>query len=439
MPPFSIRRPRLSSSSSASGLRHKSQSTSIPKKLQRVRDHAFDGLMEVEKKVRRALKLQDLILSHPGGGLPVHRLDSLARRHLGFSQQESSSFLLRHPHVFHVFEHPVQRVLFARLTPRALHQLRLESDAVSSSLPDAALRLRRLLLLAAPSFRLRLEHLRLARANLGLPEDFEQSVVLSHPSLFRLLSPPGPRSEPRLKFVEAVRCSDEPFPAAAVELAREREYRARGSDAEDARFAFPVQFPPGFKIGKYYRIAVWKWQRLPYWSPYEDVSSYDLRSLEARRRMEKRAVATVHELLSLTVERRATLERIAHFREAMGLPKKLKEFLLQHQGIFYISTRGNQGRLHTVFLREGYRKGEILEPNNVYLARKRLRELLLMSSKKANFDRMLTSLGRQGDGIHCVPALNRKEFFGDDDDDAMCGGDEEGSGSDSGVESQFLE
>ncbi|KAL0909302.1 hypothetical protein M5K25_020155 [Dendrobium thyrsiflorum] len=56
--------------------------------------------MEVEKKVRRALKLQELILSHPGGSLPVSRLDTLARRHHRFSPQESSSFLLRNPHVF---------------------------------------------------------------------------------------------------------------------------------------------------------------------------------------------------------------------------------------------------------------------------------------------------------------------------------------------------
>lgn len=227
------------------------------------------------------------------------------------------------------------------------------------------------------------------------------------------------------------------MPAAAVEVAREREYRERGTSAEDARFAFPIQFPPGFKIGKYYRIAVWKWQRLPYWSPYEDVSGYDMGSLEARRRMEKRAVAGIHEFLSLCVERRTTLERMAGFREAMGLPGKLKEFLLRHQGVFYVSTRGNGGQLHTIFLREGYRKGELLEENEVYLARRRLRELLLMSSKKANFDRMLTSLGRQGEGFRCVSASDRKEFFGDGD--VEFGGDGEDSGSDSGVESQFVE
>lgn len=397
-----------------------SQSTSIPKKLQRVRDHSFDNIMEVEKKTRLALKLQSLILAHPNASLPISLLDSLARRHLALGPNEAGSFLLKHPHAFHIFDHPVQRLLWARLTPRALAQIRQESAAVASMIPDSVARLKKLLLLAAPSCRLRLEHIRVARRDLGLPDDFEHSVILSHPSCFRLIASES-SDEPRTKFVEAVVSPDETVPVSTIEKAREMEYRVRGADAEDVRFSFLINFPPGFKIGKYYRIAVWKWQRLPYWSPYEDVSGYDMRSLEARRRMEKRAVATVHEILSLMVEKRTTLERIAHFRQAMGLPKKLKEFLLQHQGIFYVSTRGNQGKLHTVFLREAYRKGEMVEPNDVYLARRKLGELLLMSPKKANLDRMLTSMGRDS---------NR--FRGDERS-------EEGDDSDSGVESQFVE
>ncbi|RYR56264.1 hypothetical protein Ahy_A05g022016 isoform G [Arachis hypogaea] len=139
---------------------------------------------------------------------------------------------------------------------------------------------------------------------------------------------------------------------------------------------------------------MWKWQRLPYWSPYEDVSGFDLRSIEAQKRMEKRAVASIHELLSLTVEKKITLERIAHFRQAMNLPNKLKDFLLQHQGIFYVSTRGNQGKLHTVFLREAYRKGELIEPNDLYLARRKLAELVLLSPRKARIDRELVGYRR---------------------------------------------
>ncbi|XP_020114999.1 protein ROOT PRIMORDIUM DEFECTIVE 1, partial [Ananas comosus] len=297
----------------------------------------------------------------------------------------------------------------------------------------------RLLLLSSPLRRLRLDHLRLLRRDLALPDDFEQSVILAHPSLFRLAVSPDADS-PRSKYVEFLPHDSDPPDLAvpAVHRAREREYRAaRGAGAEeDARFAFPIRFPPGFKIGKFFRIAVWKWQRLPYWSPYEDVSGYDLRSLEARRRMEKRAVATIHELLSLTVEKRTTLERIAQFRQAMGLPKKLKEFLLQHQGIFYVSTRGNQGQLHTVFLREAYWKGELVEPNELYLARRKFDELLLMSPQKANLERMLTSMGREwrevsGNGSGSSSGGAVSGDFRDDED--------EGSGSDSGVESQYID
>ncbi|KAI8028899.1 Protein ROOT PRIMORDIUM DEFECTIVE 1 [Camellia lanceoleosa] len=333
-----------------------SQSTSIPKKLQRVRDHGYDNYMEVEKKMRKVLKFQDLILSLPSSMVSISRLDTLARR-IGLKQFEAGRFILKFPHVFEIFEHPVQRILYCRLTRKALLQIDQEKEALLAQVPDAVTRLRKLIMLSSTG-RLQLEHVRVAREERGLPDDFEFSVILK--DLGR-------------KSIE------------------------KGIDAENIRFSFIVNFPPGFKIGKYYKIAVWKWQRIPYWSPYDDISGYDLRSLEAQKRIEKRAVAMIHELLSLTVEKKITLERIAHFRLVMNLPKKLKEFLLQHQGIFYISTRGNQGKLHTVFLREAYKKGELIEPNDLYLARRKLAELILLSPRKVKVDRELVSYRRHGE------------------------------------------
>lgn len=342
--------------------------------------------MEVEKKVRKVLKFQSLILSQPNQTVPITRLDTLVRPlGLGFKQHEAGAFLLKLPHVFDIYEHPVQRILYCRLTRRALAQIQQENDALNAQIPDAVTRLRKLLMMSNTG-RIRLEHVRIARTEFGLPDDFEYSVVLKYPQFFRLFD----AEETRNKYIEIVD-RDPSLTVCAIEKVREREYREKGIDAEDVRFSFLVTFPPGFKIGKYYRIAVWKWQRVPYWSPYEDVSGYDLRSLEAQKRMEKRAVATIHELLSLTVEKKITLERIAHFRMAMNLPKKLKDFLLQHQGIFYISTRGNYGKLHTVFLREAYRKGELIEPNDLYLARRKLGELVLISPRKAKADKELVS------------------------------------------------
>ncbi|KAK4283155.1 hypothetical protein QN277_000139 [Acacia crassicarpa] len=367
--------------------REMSQSTAIPKKLLRVRDHGYDNYMEVEKKMRKVLKFQDLILSQLNQTLPISRLDTLARR-IGFKQHEAGAFILKFPHVFEVYEHPVQRILFCRLTRKAILQIDQERQALIAQIPDAATRLRKLLMMSNTG-RLRLEHVRIARSAFGLPDDFEYSVILRYPQYFRLFD----AKETRNKYIELVE-RDEKLTVCAIEKAREKEYREKGIEAENIRFSFIINFPPGFKIGKYFRIAMWKWQRLPYWSPYENVSGYDLRSIEAQKRMEKRAVATIHELLSLTVEKKITLERIAHFRMAMNLPKKLKDFLLQHQGIFYISTRGNQGKLHTVFLREAYRKGDLIEPNDLYLARRKLAELILTSPRKANVDRELVGYRR---------------------------------------------
>ncbi|KAF5731139.1 protein ROOT PRIMORDIUM DEFECTIVE 1 [Tripterygium wilfordii] len=364
-----------------------SQSTSIPKKLERVRDHGYDNFMEVEKKTRKVLKFHSLILFQRNQTLPVSRLDILSRR-LGFKQHEAGKFIVKFPHVYEIYEHPVQRILYCRLTRKAILQIQQENDALIAQIPEAVTRLRKLLMMSNTG-RLRLEHVRIARSEFGFPDDFEYSVVLKNPQFFRLVD----AKETRSKYIEIVD-KDPNLAVCAIQRVREREYREKGMDAEDGRFSFLINFPPGFKIGKFYRIAVWKWQRLPYWSPYEDVSGYDLRSLEAQKRMEKRAVATIHELLSLTVEKKITMERIAHFRQAMNLPKKVKEFLLQHQGIFYISTRGNHGKLHTVFLREGYKKGELIEPNDLYLARRKLAELVLLSPRKAKVDKELVSYRR---------------------------------------------
>ncbi|KAL3834477.1 hypothetical protein ACJIZ3_009213 [Penstemon smallii] len=367
-----------------------SQSTSIPKKQTRVRDHGYDNYMEIDKKVRKILKFQELFLSQTNNMLPVSRLDSLSRR-IGFKQFEAGRFILKYPHVFEVFEHPVQRILYCRLTRKALSQIEQENEALLRQIPDAVTRVRKLLMLTNTG-RVRLEHVRIARKEFGLPDDFEYSVILKHPQFFRLFD----ADDTRNKYIEMVE-KDCSLGVCEIERVREQEYREKGVDAEDIRFSFIVNFPPGFKIGKYYKIAVWKWQRLPYWSPYENISGYDMRSLEAQKRMEKRGVAMIHELLTLTVEKKMTLERIAHFRMAMDLPKKLKEFLLQHQGIFYISTRGNHGKLHTVFLREAYRKGDLIEPNELYLARRKLAGLALMSPRKARVDNELVNYRRGGD------------------------------------------
>ncbi|KAK6926282.1 Plant organelle RNA recognition domain [Dillenia turbinata] len=65
-------------------------------------------------------------------------------------------------HIFEVYEHPVCRILFLRFT--------LKAEGA-----DNAVDL------------IRLEHVRIARQEFGLPEDFKYSVILKYPQFFRLL------------------------------------------------------------------------------------------------------------------------------------------------------------------------------------------------------------------------------------------------------------
>ena len=52
----------------------------------------------------------------------------------------------------------------------------------------------------------------------------------------------------------------------------------------------------------------------------------------------------------------------------------LRELLLKHPGIFYISTKGST---QTVLLRESYNKGCLLEPNPVYSVQRKMLDLIL--------------------------------------------------------------
>ncbi|XP_034604749.1 protein ROOT PRIMORDIUM DEFECTIVE 1-like [Setaria viridis] len=142
-------------------------STFTLQKQQCVRDHAFDGIMEVQKSVLRFHAPYSLILyAATPTAPPAAAVAALS-------------------HAFHLFLHPVHCMLHTRLTPRAAAALHAEVEAVAASLPSASIiRLRKLLLLAPPHHRL--EHIRLLRRDLDFPDDFAESIIQSNRSLFRL-------------------------------------------------------------------------------------------------------------------------------------------------------------------------------------------------------------------------------------------------------------
>lgn len=277
-------------------------------------------------------------------------------------------FVHKYPHVFEVFTHPVRRNLCCRIARKMRDLIAEEEDVTKECELECVRRVKKLLMMSKSGI-LHVHALRLIRRELGLPEDFRESILRKYGDDFRLVD---------LEIVELVN-RDEDLGVAEVEKWRDNEYREKWLSEFETRFAFPINFPTGFKIEGGFREKLKNWQRLPYLNPYERKKEViRVRTCGGTEQFEKRAVGIIHELLSLTVEKMVEVERLAHFRKNFGMEVNVRELLLKHPGIFYISTKGST---HTVFLREAYSKGCLNWPNPIYIVRRKMLDLILLGCR----------------------------------------------------------
>uniref|UniRef100_A0A0D9XNR7 PORR domain-containing protein n=1 Tax=Leersia perrieri TaxID=77586 RepID=A0A0D9XNR7_9ORYZ len=313
----------------------------------RTRDHRLDKLMIQLKNLRLALNLHELI-SQQRNGYASLQLLSRWRHEVGLNI-EIGAFLKKYPHIFDIYVHPIKRNECCKVT-RKMADLIAEEDAViRENEPAIIKRLKKLLMLSADGT-LNMHALWLTRRELGLPDDYRCSILPNHQSDFSLGSPDT------LTLVTR----DESLAVADIEEWREKEYTEKWLAESQTKYAFPINFPTGFKIEKGFREKLGNWQRLPYTKAYEKNELHPICNAD---RLEKRIVGILHELLSLTVQKMIPLERLSHFRRPFDMEVNLRELILKHPGIFYISTKGSTP---TVLLRESYSKGCLVEPNPVY-------------------------------------------------------------------------
>lgn len=280
---------------------------------------------------------------------------------------DMGQLLRKYPHIFEVFTHPVKRNQCCRVSRRMEDLMLQEEAAVKKCELEAVRRLKKLLMMSV-SGTLRVHALWLIRRELGLPESFRDSIIAKYYDDFKLVD---------LETVELVG-RDEDLGVAQVEIWREREYREKWLSEFETKYAFPINLPTGFKIESGFREKLKNWQRLQYLKPYERKEVVRVRTCGGIERFEKRAVGILHELLSLTTEKMVEVERLSHFRRDFCMEVNVRELLLKHPGIFYISTRGNT---QMVFLREAYRRGCLIEPNPVYVVRRKMLDLLLLGRR----------------------------------------------------------
>lgn len=106
-----------------------------------------------------------------------------------------------------------------------------------------------------------------------------------------------------------------------------------------------------------------------YVSPYENAQHLTSKTDES----DKWAVAVLHEILNLFIGRKAERDTVLGLGEYFGLRSRFKMALLQHPGIFYVSSKI---RTHTVVLKEAYKRGMLIEKHPLMQMRSRYVQLM---------------------------------------------------------------
>lgn len=344
----------------------------------RPRDPIFEKLMADYRLLPKIFTIQDLILSSPGRSFPLPRLARLSQTVASLRLAPTAlGFVRKFPHVFALAYDPDKREPLVKLTPAALQIVDSESAGAGGAKDAAVDRLVRVLSMslhkAAP-----LRAIFRVWRELGLPDDFEDSLIAQRCDLFRLENNPR---EPNTHILKLVSRSSFSYKSSIEKW--------RGNELIGEEYGFPQKYPPGMKLSKEFRARVKDWQKLPYIGPYEEIDGIDetkkknkkMQSKNEMSRLEKRAVAIAHEFLSLTVEKMVEVEKMSHFRKWFGMELNVRDLFLDHPGIFYLSTKGKR---HTVFLREAYDRGCLVEPNPIYEARRRLLHLVRMGRRGAS-------------------------------------------------------
>ncbi|KAF9588428.1 hypothetical protein IFM89_010187 [Coptis chinensis] len=313
-------------------------------KLKWVKDRALDAVVAQEKDLRPVCLLVSTIYSAPSHCLPIYHL-SRQRRQLGLPEDlKLSALIRRYPTLFH--EIPVNvkggSIPWFQLTNEALRLHQEEFDIFQKNETDLVQRLQKLLMLTRERI-LPLQTVEQLKWDMGLPYDYQHSLIPRYSQLFSFVRLPDDRIG--LKLIYWDEC------LAISQLQKNALASIYGKS--DQQLAFPVGFTRGFGLKRKCMKWLEEWQRLPYTSPYTDASHLDSRTDV----FEKRIVGVFHELLNLMIQRKTEHRNMSNLRKPLGLPQKFTKVFGRHPGIFYISQKCST---QTVILREAYDRQELL-------------------------------------------------------------------------------
>ncbi|KAJ7525456.1 hypothetical protein O6H91_17G051900 [Diphasiastrum complanatum] len=361
-----------------------------------------------------ALKLKEVLAKEKAHVMSLNDLGKL-RKKMGVSRTKRfASFAASYPRVFNINKDK-DSVLWMEFTDE-VEDLLEEEEQFRKHVhePWVVGTLQKLLMLSADR-RLAIDKVGHLKHELGLPDDFRTNLVHKYPQCFKVLDNGGSNG-PLLELADW-------DPSLAI-TARERKIKEESCEFDDligenTGYGFRIDNPKGYTLRKKQREVMACFQTLPFPSPYEDASGLGQNSLE----LEKRTVALVHEFLSLTLRKRAVVNHILHFRKEFRLPQRMLALLLRHQGIFYVSLKGD---IHTLFLKEAYEGSTLKEKNPLLDFNSRLGELCRIRKVETvgSNDAQILHGQKDKEGQDHLLANNEKVHDNDFDDKEDSGEDE---------------
>lgn len=375
--------------------------------VKRRKELPFDNVIQRDKKLKLVMKIRKILLSQPDRVMQLRDLGRF-RRALGLQKRRRFIALLRKfPGVFEIEEEGVYSLRF-KLTPEA-ERLYLDEMKVRNEMEDLlVVKLRKLLMMSLDK-RILIEKIAHLKNDLGLPLEFRDTICQRYPQYFRVV-----RTDrgPSLELTHW-----DPELAVSFQELEEEDKLAKEAEKRDLIIDRPPKFnrvrlPKGLQLSKGEMRRISQFRDMPYISPYSDFSS--LRPGSAEK--EKHACAVVHELLSLTVEKRTLVDHLTHFREEFRFSQQLRGMLIRHPDMFYVSLKGDRD---SVFLRDAYRDSQLVDKNRLLIIKEQLRALVSVQ----RFRGRVAKSDEEDDDVEeedwsDVDELVSNEM-GDDDDDDM--------------------
>lgn len=293
-------------------------------------------------------QIKNVILRCPDQAVPI---DFLQKKSKSLDLQgKVLNWLKKYPCCFEVYREDDE--YFCRLTKQMKFLVEEEQSVKDSQEPVFVERLAKLLMMSTNQ-RLNVVKINELRRNFGFPDDYLLRIVPKYSDMFRVVNYGGKRSA----MVIELTSWNQNFAVSAIEKLAQKE-------GDDPCFSCSL---PSTWIKSLKRFQ--EFNSTPYISPYTEVKGLVTDSNE----MIKRTVGLVHELLSLTLWKKASIVKLDHFRREFCLPERLNVLLLKHPGIFYVS---NKYQIYTVLLREAYSGSELIEKDPLVIVKEKFGDLM---------------------------------------------------------------